>query len=34
MERMVEDKLKAGNFSLGDILTTALAMALPGGHGP
>jgi hypothetical protein len=34
VEMMVEDKLKAGNFSLDDILTTAMTMALPGDRGP
>jgi len=34
VERMVEEKLKAGNFAPGEILMTALAMALPGGRGP
>ncbi len=33
-ETMVEDKLSAGNFSLGEILTSALALPLPGGRGP
>jgi hypothetical protein len=34
VERMVEEKLKAGNFSLREILTTALALPLSGGRGP
>ena len=34
MERMVEDKLKAGNFSLGEILTSALALPPSGGRDP
>ena len=34
MERMVEDKLNAGSFSPGEILTSALALPLSGGRGP
>ncbi len=34
VERMVEEKLKAGNFAPGEILMTALAMASSGGRGP
>jgi hypothetical protein len=34
VERMVEEKLKAGSFSLGEILTSALALPLSGGRGP
>jgi len=34
VERMVEEKLKAGNFSLSEILTSALVLPLSGGRGP
>jgi len=34
VERMVEEKLKAGNFAPGEILMTALAMPLIGGRDP
>jgi hypothetical protein len=34
VERMVEEKLSAGNFSVGEILTGALALPLSGGRGP
>jgi len=34
VERMVEDKLKAGSFSLDEILTSAMTLRLPGGRGP
>jgi hypothetical protein len=34
VERMVEDKLKAGSFSLREILTSAMALPLSGGRGP
>jgi len=34
IERMVEEKLKAGNFSLREILTGAMALPLSGGRGP
>jgi len=34
VERMVEEKLRAGNFSLGEILASALALPLSGGRGP
>ncbi len=34
VERMVEDKLNAGSFSLGEILTSALALPPSGGRGP
>jgi len=34
VERMVEEKLKAGTFSLREILTSAMALAPSGGRGP
>jgi len=34
VERIVEEKLKAGNFSLSEILTSALVLPLSGGRGP
>jgi hypothetical protein len=36
VERMVEEKLKAGRFSLSlrEILTSAMALPLSGGRGP
>ncbi len=34
VERMVEEKLKAGNFSPREILTSAMALPLSGGRGP
>jgi len=34
VERMFEEKLKAGNFSLREILTTAMALPPSGGGGP
>ncbi len=34
VERMVADKLNAGSFSLGEILTSALALPLSCGRGP
>jgi hypothetical protein len=34
VERMVEEKLKAGNFSLREILTSAMALPRSGGRGP
>ncbi len=34
VERMVEDKLKAGSFSLREILTSAMALRPSGGRGP
>ncbi len=34
VERMVEDKLKAGGFSLREILTSAMALRPSGGRGP
>jgi len=34
VERMVEEKLKAGRFSLREILTSAMALPLSGGGGP
>jgi hypothetical protein len=34
VERMVEEKLKAGDFSLREILMSALALPLSGGRGP
>jgi hypothetical protein len=34
VERMVEEKLKAGSFSVGEILTSALALPPSGGRGP
>jgi len=34
LERMVEEKLKAGNFSLREILTSALTLQPSGGRGP
>jgi hypothetical protein len=34
IERMVEEKLKAGNFSLREILMSAMTLPLSGGRGP
>jgi len=34
VERMVEEKLKAGTFSLREILTSAMALPRSGGRGP
>ncbi len=34
VERMIEEKLKAGNFSLREIRTSAMALPLSGGRGP
>jgi len=34
VERMVEEKLIAGNFAPGEILMSAMALRLPGGRGP
>jgi len=34
VERMVEDKLRAGNLSLREILTCAMALQPSGGGGP
>jgi hypothetical protein len=34
VERMVEEKLRAGNFSLREILTSAMALPPSGGRGP
>jgi hypothetical protein len=34
VERMVEEKLNAGTFSLREILTSAMALPRSGGRGP
>jgi hypothetical protein len=34
VESMVEEKLKAGTFSLREILTSAMALPRSGGRGP
>jgi len=34
VEKMVEEKLKAGNFSLREILISAMTMPHSGGRGP